>query len=283
VAIAVDLTARDTVPGGSMTSSLRMAAGIAAMAAAATAAAGCDGATARLALANQTIATSGRGQAVLGDGTSLRLKLLAVYLAEDVDPVTSNNVGATEMIWLNPQCQDDISGCNVDGFVAPAGGPRVTSYFDLARPTAEVNAELNSQGASVTPGTYRYARVELCKAYGGERMATVPTMMWAGPGMPSEQPFTSGDCGRTSLPFDPPLELAAGDSVEVTLGYDLADAIVTGAPSPPSGCPSIAGHTEPGGGPHCFRACVDLDAGTRTCMEFPDFAPSATKSSSAAP
>jgi hypothetical protein len=241
---------------------------------AALAAAGCEGgATARLALANQTTAPAGRGQAVLADGTSLRLKLIAVYLAEDIDPVTQNNVGATEMIWLNPQCEDDISGCNVDGFAQPAG-PRITDYFDLARPTAEVNAELNSQGASVTPGTYRYARVELCKAYGGQQMATVPTMMWAGPGMASEQPFTSGDCGRTSLPFDPPLELATGDAVEVTLGYDLGAAIVAGPPAAGPGCPSIAGYV-PASAQHCFRACVDVDAGARVCMDFPDFAPSA--------
>jgi hypothetical protein len=240
---------------------------------AALAAAGCDGATARLTLANQTSAA--KTQSLLADGTSLRLKIIAVYLAEGVDPVTMDNVGATEMIWLNPQCNDDIGGCNVDGFTQPAG-PRITDYFDLARPTAEVNAELNSQGAAVSPGTYHYARVEMCKAYGGERMPTVPTMMWAGPGMAHEQPFTSGDCGRTSLPFDPPLELAAGDSVEVTLGYDLGAAIVAGARGSGYGC-SIAGHNDPSGAPHCFRACVDVDATTRACMDFPDFVPSAAK------
>src|SRR5262249_36968358 len=183
-------------------------------------------------------------------------------------------------IWLNPQCNGDISGCNVDGFTQPQG-PRITDYFDLARPSAEVNAELNSQGASVSPGTYRYARVELCKSYGSERTATVTTMMWAGPGMTSEQPFTSGDCGRTSLPFDPPLELAAGDSVEVTLGYDLAAAIVAGQPALGRTC-SLAGHNDPAGSPHCFRACVDVDAGSRVCMDFPDFVPSAAKGAASA-
>jgi hypothetical protein len=250
---------------------------MAAVTAALAAAAGCDGATARLALANQTAAASGKSQALLADGTSLRLKLLAVYLAADVDPTTMNNVGETQMIWLNPQCNDDISGCNIDGFTKPPG-PRVTDYFDLARSNADVNAELNSQGATISPGTYRYARVEMCKAYDGERMPTAPTMMWAGPGMTSEQPFTSGDCGRTSLPFDPPLELAAGDSVEVTLGYDLGAAVVAGHPGSRQGCSfSIAGHDDPGGTPHCFRACVDIDPSSRVCMDFPDFVPSAAK------
>jgi hypothetical protein len=187
-----------------------------------------------------------------------------------------NNLGSTEMIWLNPQCNGDISGCNIDGFTHPAG-PRITDYFDLARPTAEVNAELNSQGASVSPGTYKYARLELCKALEGEHAPTVPTMMWAGPGMASDQPFTSGDCGRTSLPFDPPLELAAGDSVEVTLGYDLGAAVVAGHPGTDGCSHTIAGHDDPIGEPHCFRACVDIDVSSRVCMDFPDFAPSAAK------
>jgi len=223
-----------------------------------------SGATVRLELANHTPSF---GPAVLADGTSLRLRLIAAYLAEDVDPVSQDNAGQTSMVWLNPQCADDISGCNVSGFANPAGGPRVTDYFDLARPTAEVNAELNSQDTAVAPGTYRYARVEMCKAFGGETLPSEPTLMWAGPGMDSEQPFTSADCGRTSLPFDPPLVLADTDAVRVELGYDLARAVVAGAPGS-SSC-AIAGD------PRCFQACVDTSPTTRACMEFPDFAPSA--------
>jgi hypothetical protein len=226
--------------------------------------AACDGASARFALSNTT---SARVDHVLADGTSLRLKIIAAYLAEDVDPVTMNNLGRSEMIWLNPQCGGDISGCNVDGFTLP-DGPRITDYFDLSRPSAEVNADLNAQDLTVAPGSYRYARVELCKAYGGQSQASVPTMMWAGPGMTAEQPFTSGDCGRTSLAFEPPLVLVAGDAVEITLGYDLATSIMTGAPGPGT---SLAGVT------HEFRACSDIDADHRACMDFPDFAPSASK------
>lgn len=226
-----------------------------------------SGASARFELANTTAGARTTPNA-LPDGTSLRLKIIAVYLAEDVDPTTMNNVGATEMIWLNPQCNGDISGCNVDGFAAPSG-PRITDYFDLARPTAEVNADLNSQAVTVSPGSYKYARLELCKAYDGQNEATVPTMMWRGPGMTDEQPFTSGDCGRTSQAFDPPLALAAGDSVEVTLGYDLGASIVSGAPG--AGGFTIAGVD------HWFRDCADLDDTHRACMDFPDFAPSAAK------
>ena len=176
------------------------------------------------------------------------------------------------MVWVNPQCEGDVSSCNIEGFSQPVG-PRVTTFFDSARPTAEVNAELNSQDALVSPGTYRFARVDMCKSYDFS-LPTAPTMMWRGPGMTDELAITSGECGRTSLAFDPPLVLAAGDSVEVALGYDLAAAVVSGPPAPPGdGCSySIAGHTD-----HCFRTCVDVDATTRDCLEFPDFAPTATR------
>ena len=225
--------------------------------------AACDGASARFALSNTT---SARVDHVLADGTSLRVKIIAAYLAEDVDPVTMDNVGRSEMIWINPQCGGDISSCNVDGFALP-DGPRVTDYFDLSRSSAEVNADLNAQDLTVSPGSYRYARLELCKAY-GQSQASVPTMMWRGAGMTAEQPFTSGDCGRTSLAFDPPLVLVAGGAVEVTLGYDLEQSIMVGAPGPGT---SLAGVE------HGFRACSDIDAEHRACMDFPNFAPSAAK------
>ena len=239
----------------------------------------CTGsASARLELVNRTTESAARGDAHLAGSTSLRLKMVAVYVVEDVDPATQDNIGRSAMIWLNPECGDDISGCNVAGMTLPPG-PRITQYFDLARPSAEVNAELNSQDAELEPATYRYARVELCKSYGGQRQAEIPTLMWQGPGLDAEQPFVSGDCGRTSLPFDPPLVVAAGDALSVSLGYDLAAAVVAGAPHPsaPHCSASIAGHDDANGDPHCFRACVDTAADHRVCMDFPDLAPGAAR------
>lgn len=240
---------------------------------------GCVGeASARLELANDTVTPLARTAAVLADGTSLRLKLLAVYLAEDIDPATQDNVGPSAMIWLNPACEGDVSGCNVAGMALPVG-PRVTQYVDLARPTAEVNAELNSQDAAIEPGTYRYARVELCKSLGGQAQAEIPTLMWKGPGMATEQPFVSGDCGRTSLPFDPPLVIADGEAVTVSLGYDLGTAVVAGAPhaNAPHCSLAIAGHDDANGEPHCFRACAEPAPGERVCMDFPALAPAAAR------
>jgi hypothetical protein len=234
----------------------------------------CTGsASARLELANQTAVSQPHAAAVLADGTSLRLKVIAVYLAEDVDPVTQDNIGRSAMIWLNPECADDTTGKKL-----PAG-PRVMQYFDLARPTAEVNAQLNSQDLAIEPATYRYARIELCRPGGDQPQAMVPTLMWKGPGMTSEESSVSGDCARSSLPFDPPMVVDPGDAVTVSLGYDLATAVVAGAPhaDAPHCSLSIAGHDDASGEPHCFRACVNLSTDQRVCMDFPELAPSAAR------
>jgi hypothetical protein len=236
-------------------------------------ASGCtSGANVKLSLSNQT-STAARTIDIAADGTELQLKLLTVSLAPDVDPVTMDNIGVSANIWIAPECAADPSNCNVDGFTLPAGGPRVTQYFDLARPSEAVNADLEAEMTQVDVGSYRYVRLEMCKALGGQTEATVPTLLWAGPGI-AEQSFTSGDCGRTSLPFDPPLTVAAGDTLAVTLGYDLSHAIVAGAPGP--GSFSLDGHDDADGTPHAFRACADADSTHRVCMDFPDFAPSAS-------
>ncbi len=236
---------------------------------------GCGGASAKLQLSNNTATTRLADPDVPSGGTMLELKIIAAYLSEDIDPVTMENVGDVEMIWLNPQCGGDISDCNIDGFTLPAG-PRITDYFDLSQTDDEINAELNSQDATIAAGSYRYAHLELCKAYGGQAAPTVPALMWQGPDMTAPAPFTSGDCGRTSLELDPPLVLVDGDSVEITLGYDLGSSVVGGVPT--SDNPgSIVGATNADGSEHVFRACVDVDADHRDCMDYPNFAPTAAK------
>jgi len=243
-------------------------------------AAGCwRSAEAKLQFENQTTAAhSARwspGSALLADGTSLRIKLLNVSITEDVDPVTLDNVGVTSNIWVNPECGGDVSSCDVAG-MDPSSTHHITQFFDFAQPTEAVNAALNAQHAKIDPGTYRYARITFCRAVGGQNVASSPTLMWKAPGMPGELAFTSGDCGRTSQPFATPMQIEVGDTVQVTLGYDLDEAIVVGAPDRTSRA-SLEGHVEADGTPHFYRACFDIDPTTRACMDFPDFAPSATK------
>lgn len=237
--------------------------------------AGCaSSADVQLQFTNESLTTSPRGASVLADGTSLRLKMVAVYLTEDIDPATSNNIGASSMIWLNPECDEDISSCNVAG-LATADEHSISEYFDFARPTEVISAEIDSQQRSIDTRTYRYARVELCRNAVGAEPSSIPTMYWRGPSMKAELPFSSNDCGRTSIAFDPPLVVVAGDSVTVRLGYHLDQAIVSGPRSARSTF-SIAGNDDPDGSPHFFRACADTDVG-RDCMDFPNFTPSAVR------
>lgn len=246
----------------------------------------CGGsATAKLKLRNDTPA----GLAAAVHGAALRLaaapalatsspvapslvgiKLIAVYLAEDVDPATQDNVGRTSMIWLNAQCEDDISACNVSG-AAGSYAHRVTDYFDFARGTEAVNAALNSQGRAVDPGTYRYVRMEFCKLDPGTAL-TEPNFSWQAPPMAEPRSFSVGMCGVTSKPFATPLVLKAGDAASVTVAYDLTTTVVTGAAGTGSGGACFV----TGADQVCYMDCVD-DAvgGTRTCFNPPEFTPSA--------
>jgi len=224
----------------------------------------CGGAEVKLRMDNRTSAPA--ALALAGStARTFKMKLVAVYLAEDVDPVTQDNTGNTAMIWVNPACGDDLEHCMPSG--SPGGGPRITEYFDFSLPTFQVNAALDGQGRSIDAGTYRYARIEFCKY----SQPTEPNLVWSGPGMTALRTMSVGDCGRTSQVMDPPLELKSGDSATVTLAYDLEQSIVAGPPSAGGQGGQIDGV------PHWFRDCEDVDASTRVCMDLPDLTPSASK------
>lgn len=156
--------------------------------------------------------------------TTFGMKLLAVYLAEDVDPLTQNNIGRTEMIYLNPVCGENIGTCELGPGTNPHDGVAyqafVTDFFDFAASSAEVNAAIAAQQRAVTPGSYRFTRMEFCKDNPGH----VANVRWAvDDGAPRE--FVYGGCGVTSAPLANPLEVTGQDSVVVTLSYDLAQSV----------------------------------------------------------
>src|SRR6266545_4186783 len=66
--------------------------------------------------------------------TIFKMKLIAAYLSEDIDPATQDNVGHTPMIYLNPDCQGDIEHCDISAGNAPDGKP--ITHIVSARPTA---------------------------------------------------------------------------------------------------------------------------------------------------
>lgn len=158
------------------------------------------------------------------DATTFQVKLISVYLTEDIDPLTFSNVGQTSMIFLNNDCQEDIMHCDISAGTAEDGNPMdkvISDYFDFALPSTQVNAALNAQNRTVTAGTYKYARIEFCKYNEGN----VSNVKWGSDSSGGDHEYTAGACTENSAEFDPPLTITEGDSVTVTLAYNLAGVV----------------------------------------------------------
>ena len=214
-------------------------------------------ATAVLAFNNTTQATStqltGEVDPLLSAAPSvLGIKLIAVYVAEDIDPATGNNIGQTSAFYFNPECNEDIRGCDVYGSAPNI----VTSYFDLARPSDAVNAELNAQARGIAPATYRYARMEFSKDGGGQGPLDTPNVKYQGGSMTSPVEFIWGTGGTHTALMTEPITVFNGDSVTVTLDYDI----------------SMAFHDNPDPG-FFFDHC---DA-SNNCLTMPTFTPRPSK------
>jgi hypothetical protein len=147
------------------------------------------------------------------DADVFDMKLVAIYLAEDVDPVSQDNRGLTSMFYLNPQClNDDISNCGTGVDLKY----QVTDFFHYAQNSSLVNAEINAQQRSIqwfdpsgfkTSITYRFVRIENCKFGAGP-----PNLRFKGGNMTTSHSFAVDACGIT-FPIDPPL-------VNLILGYN---------------------------------------------------------------
>lgn len=136
--------------------------------------------------------------------TSFQMKILAAYVVEDVDPVTSDNVGQVGMVWLNPKCST-INDCK----------PSMVDYSDLTDPTA-FNAELNSQAIGVKVGSYKYVRLEFCQGSADSSNVKVTN------GSTTKE-FTYGGCGVTSVALSTPVTVTEGQSLTISVSYDLKD------------------------------------------------------------
>lgn len=138
------------------------------------------------------------------DPTSFKMKILAAYVVEDIDATTSNNVGQVGMVWLNSKCSS-INDCK----------PSMVDYSDLTNPT-DFNDELNSQALAIPTGTYRYVRIEFCQGSADSDNVQVTNGS-------STKEFTYGGCGVTSSALSTPIELQEGQSLKISVGYDLSD------------------------------------------------------------
>ena len=188
--------------------------------------------------------------------TTFKMKLIAAYLTADIDPVTQNNVGMTSMFYLNPDCQEDISHCDISSGTAEDGQPMsqvVTHYFDFAQSSADVNAALNSQGRSIYAATYKYVRLEFCKYNSGNS----DNIIWAGSSSGGDINFRRNSCTVNSAQISPAITVADGDSVTVTVAYNYNNAISTGSDAMGDDCTG--------------------SGASKTCFTLPQFTPSASK------
>jgi hypothetical protein len=161
------------------------------------------------------------------------IRLANIYLAENVDSAALNSVGDASIVWSRTFCTNDCA------------------YVDLARSTLQLNSELRTQAALAHPGTYRYVRLELCQG-----SPSGPTFEWGPSGATSTRSLAFDSCAITSAPIDPPLQLTPGDTVQISLEYDLATATRT-----------VPITESPGGR---FLDCVvDEASATKTCVALP--------------
>jgi hypothetical protein len=199
--------------------------------------AGCGGADVKVAFDHQGLGTSGAGQALtVADAHTpavFGMKLVTIYLVED-RTADSNSVGNVGTIWKNPVCDADGTQCSI---LPAAGAYQIKDYFDLALPSAEVNARLNAQGNTIKAGTYRYMHMDLAGPMKTDDRSA-PNLRFGNGSTTHEVRLTNNGYW---VALEPPMVIADGDAVTVTLGYDLTDSYFEGAGldafHPPTGTP----------------------------------------------
>jgi len=161
---------------------------------------------------------------------SLKWKIIAIYLSQDMDE-NGTNIGTTSMVYLNPNCNNNISLCDIS---TPSlkNNPKkntynlVQDYFELARPSDIVNAEINAQYRTIKPGTYKYLRFEFCK-YNDENHKTLSYA-----GILDGEAFgpielQTGGCTSDILLLNP-IEVEEGETITVNLNYTYENLFIHG-------------------------------------------------------
>ncbi|MEN9796686.1 MAG: hypothetical protein RL653_382 [Pseudomonadota bacterium] len=230
---------------------------------------GCGPGTVKVSLANGNPQALQSSQSALtgtaGTPSAFGVKLLAIYLVEDQENATAegnwlgNNIGNAIRVWSSPACGPDLTDASCEG----------ADYFDLNRPTADVNAALNAQATQAEPGTYRYIKVALLGSQSKGNNAYTNAKWADADSGTAEQTFASVQT-EWGAPFTSPLVLAAGESVTATLTYDLSSVVFRGSDAEEK--ISGQGIFQPGRADDC--------AGTgspRTCIEFPDLVATAAR------
>jgi hypothetical protein len=176
--------------------------------------------TVKLAMANATA-----GALALDSGDVIALAVPASYKARLV-AVRLNRTRMSDgtLIWLNPNCTDEPT-CTTDLTGGADGTSGNGSFFEFARPSAEINADLNSQGRQLDAGTYVDVSMIFCGSdkHGDPDDPTYINVI-------SDDGSAKMPCTYASEVFATPLELKDGETVTVTLSYDLEGAGKTTQP-----------------------------------------------------
>ena len=186
--------------------------------------------------------------------TVLGLRMIDVRILQELDSTQH----PAPIIWYNPECgtatasTTEVGGKEYDYTQSPGCDiTKLSTYFDFARPTAEVNAEINSQPNKVYPATYKYVSISWCA---GEMVDN--NIEYQAEGMDQVAYAGTGGCGQISAEAVPPLEIAEGETVKIALNY------------------SIEGLVSDQGTSSCWTS---TDGVTKRCISLPEFNPTASK------
>jgi len=207
----------------------------------------------------------------------LGLKIVAIYLVEDVDENGEDNVGMVARLWTNPVCDSDLTYCGVSD---DAGEYQVTDYFDFARDSDEVNEELNAGKKELNVGTYRYIRADFAGKVTDDN-DDVPNFRFG--------KIDADDTERIyevrpswgngySAKLAEPIKIADGDTVTVTIAYTYEDSFYDSTEI--RNTPAEAADEDDSGNWFCGGEEIEDDSGGSNfgpCMQFSGFTPSAAK------
>lgn len=137
------------------------------------------------------------------------VKIAAVYLSEDIDPNTSDNIGLTPMIYLNPACNGDVTSYSNEDL----------NYFNFAAEPDVVSEQMNAKAEAIPALTYRYVRIEFFK----ESNDGYKNVRWGTEDFTQE--FLNGT-GVITVKFDEAISVEDGQAIRVVLEYDISESIV---------------------------------------------------------
>ena len=185
-----------------------------------------------------------QGSSLLAGGDKLTptyfgIKMINVSLVTDNQPGANGTVSS---IYLNKACgsADETTEINGKSYkyvgVPDCSLDKVTTFFDLARASSVVNADLNSQALPIQPGTYNYVMMGLCTGTPNQ-----PNISFQVSGMTAAAGISVPECVQYSTKFAAPLVVNDGDAVTVTLTYDLTNTILESTGMTSTACATDSG------------------------------------------